>query len=122
MTRRGAAIGLAALCVAGHAGAGEPGETRSLTQNARIAPGKVHESCTKLLANESLEYRFTASAALDFNIHYHRGADVFFPLKRDAIAADAGLFKPAQSEDFCLMWTNRSDVAIDVRHSWRVRS
>ncbi len=42
------------------------------------------EHCLKLAAGERIRYRFRATGAVDFNIHYHRGKDVHYPVKVDA--------------------------------------
>jgi hypothetical protein len=42
---------------------------------------------------------------VDFNSHYHRGKDVFYPVKATQVV-DSGdaRFEAAGSEDYCLMW------------------
>ena len=46
-------------------------------------------------------------APVDFNIHYHRGDEVFYPVKRDAMRGDGGTFSAKTGEDYCWMWTAR---------------
>jgi len=48
---------------------------------------------------------------VDFNIHYHRGKDVFFPVKRNAMRGDGGTFTAKTAEDYCWMWTARDAPA-----------
>jgi hypothetical protein len=62
------------------------------------------ERCLKLAAGESIRYRFRASAPVDFNIHYHRGKDVFFPVKQAAVREAASTFRAENADDYCLMW------------------
>jgi len=73
-----------------------------------IAAGKLDEICVRLEAGRSIRWRFEASTPLDFNLHFHRGAEVHYPVKRDRIRADSGVFTADAGEDYCLMWTNRS--------------
>src|SRR5438105_2872675 len=59
---------------------------------AHIAPGKLHEECLRLEAGDKRRYHWKANAAVDFNIHYHRGDDVFYPVKREGMRGDGGTF------------------------------
>lgn len=79
-----------------------------------IAPGKFDEHCLKIEAGKTIRYRFAAGAAVDFNIHHHRGKEVLYPVKRDAVARAEGEFRAPSSEDYCLMWTNRGQAAVRV--------
>jgi hypothetical protein len=48
---------------------------------------------------------------VDFNIHYHRQAEVFYPVRRGAMRGDGGTFHPKAAEEYCWMWTARSAAA-----------
>jgi hypothetical protein len=65
----------------------------------------MHEECVKLKAGEQRKYYWKADAPVDFNIHYHRDPEVFYPVKREAIRGDSGTFTARDSEDYCWMWT-----------------
>lgn len=62
------------------------------------------ERCLKLAAGEAVHYRFSASAPVDFNIHYHRGKDVFYPVKHSGVREAKGTFRADAGDDYCLMW------------------
>jgi hypothetical protein len=72
------------------------------------AANSFEERCIKLAVGESLRYRFKASVPVDFNIHYHRGNDVFYPVKKAAITARVGRFRAKTADVYCLMWENRA--------------
>ena len=48
---------------------------------------------------------------MDFNIHYHEGEKVAFPVKRDAMRGDGGTFTADVAQDYCWMWTARAAAA-----------
>jgi hypothetical protein len=73
-----------------------------------LEPKKVHEECARMEAGESRRYQWKADVAVDFNIHYHRGNDVFYPVRRDTARGHNGTFKAKTAEDYCWMWTARS--------------
>ena len=67
--------------------------------------GKAFEErCIALSAGETIRYRFIASAPVDFNIHYHRGKDVFYPVKQANVSDAGGAFRAESTEEYCLMW------------------
>ena len=47
---------------------------------------------------ESIRYRFRASAPIDFNIHYHRGDEMTFPVKRAAVREIDSTFTAKRAE------------------------
>jgi hypothetical protein len=80
-----------------------------------IAPGKFDEHCLRLEAGEAITWRFSATGAVDFNIHLHQGDKVLYPVRRDGVTRASGTFRARSAEDYCLMWTNRGAAAVSVR-------
>ena len=99
-------LAAAALCAL-HAGAAESGGPFAVT----LEPAKMHEECVRLEAGDKRAYHWKSSTAVDFNIHYHRGDEVFYPVKRDAMRGDGGTFTAKTGEDYCWMWTARDKPA-----------
>ena len=83
----------------------------TLAVDVKLAPKKVHEECARMEASESRRWHWKSDAPVDFNIHYHRGNDVFYPVKRDAMRGDGGAFTAKTAEDYCWMWTARNAPA-----------
>ena len=67
----------------------------------------MHEECAKLDAGEKRNYYWKADGPVDFNIHYHQGPEVFYPVKRDGMRGDGGTFAAKVAQDYCWMWTAR---------------
>ena len=86
---------------------------------AAIAAGKFVEVCTRLNGGARVDWRFTASAPTNFNVHYHEGKEVRFPAKEDGIRKSSGILNAQLDQDYCWMWSNKSDgelnIAIDLR-------
>ena len=78
-----------------------------------IAPKQMHEECVKLQAGEKRNYYWKADGPVDFNIHYHEGSDVSYPVKRDGMRGDGGSFAAKITQDYCWMWTAR-DKAVKL--------
>ena len=84
-----------------------------------IQPAKIVEECRVLKAQEVVRYSFEASAAVDFNVHFHRGDTVNYPVKKDAISKLEGSFTAPSREEFCWMWSNRSSSPVSIRGELR---
>lgn len=74
---------------------------------ATLQPKAMHEECVKLDAGEKRKYYWKSDAAVDFNIHYHEGPEVTYPVKRDGMRTDGGTFAAKIAQDYCWMWTAR---------------
>jgi hypothetical protein len=85
-----------------------------------LPAGKIHEACMKLGRNDRLEYAFDAGGEVDFNIHYHSGNIVSFPVRLRAAKQDATVFEPGIARDYCLMWTNPGDRPVEIRYRFHV--
>jgi len=72
------------------------------------------EHCVKLESGERVLYRYTASADVDFNIHYHRGNEVFYPVKATASRSADASFTAPQADTYCLMWERKGDGAARI--------
>jgi hypothetical protein len=69
-----------------------------------LAPYASHEECRRLVAGDRLDYRFTSTAPLAFNIHYSDGNAVVMPITRDGVTADSGIYQPVAAQRYCLAW------------------
>ena len=80
----------AATALAAETKSTSSGDTHAFS--ATVNPGGVHEECVKLAKDESRRFEWAATAATDFNIHYHDGPEVFYPVKKDGVLKDKGTF------------------------------
>jgi len=82
----------------------EAGRFQHVTE---LGAGDFAEVCGKLSREERVDWAFEASAALDFNIHYHVGDEVVYPeAVPDTVDRDGVLVAPVD-QTYCWMWTNR---------------
>lgn len=80
-----------------------------------LAPEGIYEDCLDLTPKQVMTFSYSASAPVDFNVHYHEGEQVFYPVTRQQspLWLD-GSFLPNVPHLYCLMWTNAMDKTIDV--------
>jgi hypothetical protein len=81
--------------------------------SASVSAGGIHEECVKLARDETRRYEWSSDAAVDFNIHYHEGNEVFYPVKRDAIMKGKDTFKAKIAQDYCWMWTAKAAAKLE---------
>ncbi|MBC7994010.1 MAG: hypothetical protein H7Z15_12305 [Rhizobacter sp.] len=76
-------------------------------KSVAVKPGKFVELCEKLPAGAKVTWGFKADAALNFNLHFHEGKDVRYPVKQDQVAQAQGVFDAQVAQDYCWMWVNK---------------
>ena len=76
-----------------------------------LEPKKVHEECMRVDKGGKRRYHWKSDAPVDFNIHYHKETEVFYPVKRDGMRGDGGTFNAKTAEEYCWMWTARNAPA-----------
>ncbi len=78
------------------------------SHEAEMAVGKTLELCGALKANVPVDWSFSNAAPLNFNIHFHKGDDVVYPVQQKGAVNLAQKFTPDAAQDYCWMWTNRN--------------
>ena len=80
-----------------------------------VAPGKFAEVCGKLTKDQSVRWSFQADAPLNFNIHYHEGQKVEYPVKQEGVSQLQGTLPVGLDQDYCWMWTNKTAMPVSLR-------
>ena len=106
-------IVIALGCTAVQAGQGKIMET--------LKGSGLHEDCEELTPGQVLDYQFESSKPLDFNIHYHDDSGISYPVKKDNIAKDQGVFRPDKKQFYCLMWTNPGSTPVEISYTKMIR-
>ena len=91
--------------------AAEGGAAAKAGKPVTLKPQKIHEKCLTLEPPQKLQYSFGTDKAVDFNIHYHKGDMVYYPVREKKTTSSEGVYTPPSREDFCMMWENRSPSA-----------
>lgn len=91
--------------------AADSGTAAKAGKPVTLKPQKIHEKCLSLEPPQKLQYSFGTDKAVDFNIHYHKGDMVYYPVREKKTTSAEGLYTPPSREDYCMMWENRSPSA-----------
>lgn len=110
------ALLLACILVAGCASEPVSPGSPKIVRGHAVPPYGVHEECLRIAAGERLDFDFTATEPVEFNVHYREGNAVVMPIVREKTLADSGLFAPRIAQDYCLMWeAGPAGTALDYR-------
>lgn len=79
-------------------------------QRLPVMPGKFTEVCGSLDQGQLVAWEFRADRPLNFNVHYHEGKDVVYPVKQDAVQQLTGKLSARVQNVYCWMWSNKTDA------------
>jgi hypothetical protein len=85
-----------------------------------LKPADLHEECMKLKPGSRLDYAFATPGKLDFNIHYHAGSAVHYPVLNKEAQKLEGSFSPAIEQGYCMMWSNPGAEPTQFRYRFSV--
>lgn len=86
-----------------------------------IKPQKIHEKCLSLSPPQKLQYSFGTDKVVDFDIHYHKGDMVYYPVTEKKTTSNEGLYTPPSRENYCMAWENRSpSVEVQLEFNFKI--
>lgn len=80
-----------------------------------VAPGQFAEVCGALDRDQAVQWRYTSTGPLAFNIHFHQGKDVVYPVKREASHQADGRLVANPAQTYCWMWSNKGTQAVKLQ-------
>ena len=89
---------------------GEPdlSSLRTPSGTVSLAPYEFQEVCFDLAPQDEVQYDFRSDQPIDFDIHYHDGLRIKYPVKLTGITDHADRLVAELDQTHCLMWFNRS--------------
>jgi hypothetical protein len=81
----------------------------------RAEPKSFVELCGPVAAGTRIDWSFEASAATDFNVHFHEGKRVEYPARQAAVSEGSGTLDAPTAQDYCWMWANKATRPVTVR-------
>ncbi len=83
--------------------------------SATLPPGQSAEVCGQIEPRMPVDWRFSATGPLTFDIHRHSGSEVIYAMKSYLTREQNGKFSPTFNLEWCWMWTNESAESVTVR-------
>jgi hypothetical protein len=72
-----------------------------------LAPFEFRELCVSLKKDQDMTVAFHTGEPIEFDIHYHDGLTVRFPVKLTGVTSHTGRFIADNDRAYCMMWFNR---------------
>ena len=94
------------------------GTGKAETIEALVKAKGIHEECFPMTLSDEVRVSFESSRPLDYNIHYHKGDQIFYPVDLKGIAKWQGVFKAEKDDVYCLMWTNNTAEQVWLNGSY----
>ncbi len=71
-----------------------------------LAPFEFREICLEPGRGGRFDYSFRSDQPVDFDIHYHEGLAVRFPIKMEAVIEETARFDAPDRRLYCFLWFN----------------
>ena len=83
--------------------------------HAGTVPGRGFlEICGKIPAGLTIDWSFASAAPLESNVHFHEGKQVNYPARHQPAAAVTDRLIVATEQEYCWMWTNRTQQSVPM--------
>jgi len=92
------------------------GDADMPSQTVSLEPGKHKEVCLKMATGQAVGYQFTSDRPVAFNVHYHEGSAVEYPVRLDSVREASDRFVADADRGYCLMWSNRTKKKTDLTY------
>ncbi|MFP6745075.1 MAG: hypothetical protein VCB77_07815, partial [Alphaproteobacteria bacterium] len=89
---------------------------RASSDVVSLAPYELRELCLELTPRDVVHYDFQAEQPVEFDIHYHDGLRIRFPVKLRETTGQEGDFMAGLDQTYCLSWFNRSLTEISLEY------
>jgi hypothetical protein len=93
-----------------------------LKKSELLNTNSFHEECATLSPDQYLDYSFEATKPVHFNIHYHEGEDVRYPVSEENISTLKAAFVPESKQNYCLMWSNKQPEPVQLKYELHLRT
>ncbi len=79
---------------------------------------QIGEACPELKAGQVLQFEFKAKRTVEFNLHYHQGDKVSYPIERQELKTLKQSYTAPIDQTYCLMWEGlKDDTLVQVKYS-----
>jgi len=79
-----------------------------------LGEGEHYEICSIRSLGDVIDYQFSTSDTVDFNIHFHKEGMTRYPVKQKNVRSLEGTYSVDTAIGHCLMWNNRHPWEVDV--------
>jgi hypothetical protein len=81
-----------------------------------LAPGEFEEVCLDMAAKDEIRYEFRSDHPVAFDIHYHVGPTIQYPVQLNRVTKISDSFIADVDQSYCLMWSNQTTMRTTVSY------
>jgi hypothetical protein len=81
--------------------------------------GDVVEDCVAMKPGQEREFLWSSDAAVDFNIHWHEGDKVYYPVQIEQMWKGGGRFTAEREKEYCWMWSAPKGAPVVVTGTFK---
>ncbi len=100
---------------------GTPKHAEKKGKKVTISTGDFFEACDKFPLGATVEYSFTSTKPVLFNIHYHEKHEKFYPVKKVLVDDFSGSFVVESKAIYCCMWENKNPKFVKMTYEMQVK-
>jgi hypothetical protein len=116
-------IGFVVLAFSGCAttDSGSPTHGELEGKKVTVSTGDYFEACDLFSPGTTVEYSFTSTKPVLFNIHYHKKRSKEYAVEEHMTDNASGTFVVDTKATYCSMWDNKNPKAIKMTYGMRVK-
>ena len=80
----------------------------------------IGEICPEMDEGQTLDFEFESNHDVEFNLHYHEGEKVNYPIKPQQLSSLDKAFKAPIKQTYCLMWKGLSEEASKIKVKYQI--
>lgn len=81
---------------------------------------QIAEICPEMKAGQVIAFELTASLPILFNLHFHQGKAISYPIPKKNLTEIKDQFTAPDSNTYCLMWKTHLDNT-KVKYQYYIR-
>jgi hypothetical protein len=106
-------------CAAKDSGSPTHGEMKG--KKVTISTGDFFEACDLFSPGTTVEYFFTSTKPVQFDVHFHDKRSKKFAVEQQLTDNASGTFVVEKKAHYCCMWENKNPKAIKLTYGMQVK-
>jgi len=100
---------------------GSPAHAEKQGKKVTISTGDFFEACDKFPLGATVEYSFTSTKPVLFNVHYHDKRTKVYPVEEQLTEEVSGSFVVDSKAIYCCMWENKNPKYLKLTYEMKVK-
>ncbi|PXF63140.1 energy transducer TonB [Kangiella spongicola] len=80
----------------------------------------IGEICPEMNAGQTLSFDFKSNNEVEFNLHYHEGEKVSYPIEPHKVTSLQQSFEAPIKQTYCLMWKGLSEEPAKIKLNYQI--